>query len=40
MPFGFHLTVDTLPSGATASGGFRSALAVSGFRLRARLETV
>ena len=37
MPFGFHLTMDTLPSGAIASGGFRSALAVSGFRLRARL---
>jgi hypothetical protein len=29
--------MDTLPSGATASGGFRSTLAVSGFRLRARL---
>jgi hypothetical protein len=37
MPFGFHLTMDTLPSGAIASGGCRSALAVSGFRLRARL---
>ena len=37
MPFGFHLAMDTLPSGATASGGSRSALAVSGFRLRARL---
>jgi hypothetical protein len=37
MPFGFHLTMDTLPSGVTASGGFRSALAVSSFRLRARL---
>src|SRR5713101_1610736 len=37
MPFGFHLTMDTLPSGATASGGSRSALAVSGFRFRARL---
>src|ERR1700730_3264083 len=37
MPFGFHLAMDTLPSGATASGGFRSTLAVSGFRLRARL---
>src|SRR5713101_6233625 len=37
MPFGFHLTMDTLPSGATASGGSRSALAVSGFRVRARL---
>jgi hypothetical protein len=29
--------MDTLPSGATASGGCRSALAVSSFRLRARL---
>ena len=38
MPFGFHLTMDTLPSGVTASGGFRSALAVSGFRLRARVD--
>jgi hypothetical protein len=37
MPFGFHLAMDTLPSGATASDGFRSALAVSSFRLRARL---
>src|SRR5216683_4445650 len=37
MPFGFHLTVDTLPSGTHLSGGFRSALAVSSFRLRARL---
>src|SRR5712692_9623123 len=37
MSFGFHLTMDTLPSGANARGGFRSALAVSGFRLRARL---
>jgi len=36
MPFGFHLTVDTLPSGIPKSG-CRSALAVSGFRLRARL---
>jgi hypothetical protein len=36
MPFGFHLTVDTLPSELT-SGGSRSALAVSGFCLRARL---
>src|SRR5215472_6784606 len=34
MPFGFHLAVDTLPSGYRR-GGFRSALAVSGFRLRA-----
>ena len=37
MPFGFHLTMDTLPSGELQSGGFRSALAVSGFRFRARL---
>src|SRR5215471_4435261 len=37
MPFGFHLTMDTLPSGIPASGGSRSALAVSGFRFRARL---
>ena len=37
MPFGFHLTMDTLPSGITANSGCRSALAVSGFRLRARL---
>ena len=34
MPFGFHLAVDTLPSGSRR-GGFRSALSVSGFRLRA-----
>ena len=37
MPFGFHLTMDTLPSGIAPSGGSRSTLAVSGFRLRARL---
>src|ERR1700693_1421076 len=37
MPFGFHLTMDTLPSGALQESGSRSALAVSGFRLRARL---
>ena len=37
MPFGFHLTMDTLPSGVLLESGFRSALAVSGFRLRARL---
>jgi hypothetical protein len=37
MPFGFHLTVDTLPSGEQQEDGSRSALAVSGFRLRARL---
>jgi hypothetical protein len=37
MPFGFHLAMDTLPSGVLRAGGSRSALAVSGFRLRARL---
>src|SRR5215813_11203440 len=37
MPFGFHLAMDTLPSGVLQESGFRSALAVSGFRLRARL---
>jgi hypothetical protein len=37
LPFGFHLAMDTLPSGFSASGGSRSALAVSSFRLRARL---
>src|SRR3977135_4400411 len=31
MPFGFHLTMDTLPSGDPQAGGFRSALAC--FRL-------
>src|SRR5215813_6738734 len=31
MPFGFHLAMDTLPSGEPQVGGFRSALA--GFRL-------
>ena len=36
MPFGFQIAPDTLPSGAQATGS-RSALAVSGFRLRARL---
>ena len=35
MPFGFQIAPDTLPSGP--STGSRSALAVSGFRLRARL---
>src|SRR5438128_1883896 len=38
MPFGFRLTADTLPSGVPLSGGFRSVLAVSGFRLCARLD--
>ena len=37
MPFGFHLTMDTPPSGDLQVDGFRSALAVSDFRLRARL---
>src|SRR5271165_589193 len=36
MPFGFQIALDTLPSGTRATGT-RSALAVSGFRLRARL---
>ena len=36
MPFGFQIALDTLPSGTRATGS-RSALAVSGFRLRARL---
>jgi len=27
MPFGFHLTMDTLPSGNLQAGGSRSALA-------------
>ena len=39
MPFRFHLAVDTLPSGLLQSGGSRSVLAVSSFRLRARLGT-
>src|SRR6478672_11060210 len=37
MPFGFHLTVDTLPLQRIPCSGSRSALAVSGFRFRARL---
>jgi len=37
MPFGFHLAMDTLPSGVMQESGSRFALAVSGFRLRARL---
>ena len=36
MPFGFQIALDTLPSGTRATGS-RSTLAVSGFRLRARL---
>ena len=38
MPFRFHLAVDTLPSGLLQSGGSRSVLAISSFRLRARLD--
>ncbi len=38
MPFRFHLAVDTLPSGVLQSGGSRSVLAISSFRLRARLD--
>ena len=37
MPFRFRLTADTLPSGVPQEAGSRSALAVSDFRLRARL---
>src|SRR5260370_30358891 len=37
-PFGFHLAVDTLPSDVQQAGGFRSVLAVSSFRFRARLD--
>jgi hypothetical protein len=37
MPFGSHLAMDTLPSGVPQEAGSRSALAVSDFRLRARL---
>jgi hypothetical protein len=36
MPFGFQIALDTLPSGTRATGT-RSALAVAGFHLRARL---
>ena len=38
MPFGFRLTADTLPSGVLRDDGFRSALSVSGFCLRAQLD--
>src|SRR5271169_5830315 len=38
MPFGFRIAPDTLPSGIFRAAGSRSALAVSGFRLRARLS--
>ena len=37
MPFGFRIAPDTLPSGIFRAAGSRSALAVSGFHLRARL---
>ena len=37
MPFGFHLTVDTLPSGDSQGSGFRFALARIPLSLRARL---
>src|SRR5215475_3293220 len=36
-PFGFRIAPNTLSSGRPRDGGFRSALAVSSFRLRARL---
>jgi hypothetical protein len=37
-PFGFRIAPNTLSSGKARDGGFRSVLAVSGFRLRARLD--
>ena len=37
MPFGFHLTVDTLPSGVPQMAASGPPWPVSGFRLRARL---
>jgi hypothetical protein len=37
-PFGFRIAPDTLPSGIRRATGSRSVLAVSGFRLRARLD--
>jgi hypothetical protein len=37
-PFGFRIAPDTLPSGICRATGSRSVLAVSGFRLRARLD--
>ena len=37
IPFGSRLAAGTLSSEVSSRGGFRSALAVSGFRLRARL---
>src|SRR5215471_11326751 len=36
-PFGFRIAPNTLSSGRPRDGGFRSALAVFSFRLRARL---
>ena len=38
MPFGFHLTMDTLPSGNCRAAAPGSPWSVSGFRLRARLD--
>src|SRR6266849_7707889 len=37
-PFGFRIAPDTLSSGIRRATGSRSVLAVSGFRLRARLD--
>ena len=37
MPFGFHLTMDTLPSGNCGAAAPGPPWSVSGFRLRARL---
>src|SRR5215467_10552837 len=37
MPFGFHLAMDTLPSGNCGSAASGPLCSVSGFRLRARL---
>src|SRR3984893_2151937 len=37
-PFGFRIASDTLSSGMCCGAGFRSVLAVSGYRLRARLD--
>jgi hypothetical protein len=37
-PFGFRIAPDTLSSGICRATGSRSVLAVSGFRLRARLD--
>src|SRR6202049_4151239 len=37
-PFGFRIAPDTLPSGIRRATGSRSVLAVSGLRLRARLD--